>query len=53
MAINSLSQNLFLDEIGELSPSAQTKLLRVLQEQEFERAGGSETTNAIKNIRSD
>jgi sigma-54 dependent transcriptional regulator, acetoin dehydrogenase operon transcriptional activator AcoR len=34
---------LFLDEIGDLSPSVQVKLLRVLQEQEFERVGGSET----------
>ncbi len=34
---------LFLDEIGEMSPLAQVKLLRVLQEQRFERVGGSET----------
>ena len=34
---------LFLDEIGELSPSTQARLLRVLQEREFERLGGSET----------
>jgi Nif-specific regulatory protein len=31
---------LFLDEIGDLSPSTQVKLLRVLQEREFERLGG-------------
>ena len=36
---------IFLDEIGELTPSLQTKLLRVLQEKEFQRVGGT------KNIR--
>lgn len=35
--------SLFLDEIGELSPSSQVKLLRVLQEGEFERLGGTKT----------
>ena len=35
--------SLFLDEIGELSPALQVKLLRVLQEREFERVGGTRT----------
>ncbi len=34
---------IFLDEIGDLSLSTQIKLLRVLQEKEFERVGGNET----------
>jgi len=34
---------LFLDEIGEISPMFQAKLLRVLQESEFERVGGNKT----------
>jgi len=34
---------LFIDEIGEMSLSAQTRLLRVLQEKEFERVGGNFT----------
>ncbi|MFT8555115.1 MAG: nif-specific transcriptional activator NifA [Zymomonas mobilis] len=34
---------LFLDEIGEISPNFQAKLLRVLQEGEFERVGGTKT----------
>jgi Nif-specific regulatory protein len=34
---------LFLDEIGDLSPATQVKLLRVLQEGEFERVGGTGT----------
>ena len=33
---------LFLDEIGEMSPAMQVKLLRVLQEREFERLGGQQ-----------
>jgi two-component system response regulator HydG len=34
---------IFLDEIGEISPSIQTKLLRVLQEREIQRVGAEET----------
>jgi len=34
---------IFLDEIGELTPGMQVKLLRVLQEREFERIGGNQT----------
>ncbi len=34
---------IFLDEIGEMSPANQGKLLRVLENQEFERVGGNET----------
>ena len=34
---------LFLDEIGEMRPDIQTKLLRILQEQQFERVGGTQT----------
>ncbi len=36
---------LFLDEIGEVSPAVQVKLLRFLQEHEFERVGGNETVH--------
>ncbi len=34
---------IFLDEVCDMSPSAQAKVLRVLQEQQFERVGGAET----------
>ena len=34
---------IFLDEVGEMSPALQVKLLRVLQEQAFERVGGTHT----------
>ncbi|MFZ7126596.1 MAG: sigma 54-interacting transcriptional regulator [Desulfobacterales bacterium] len=39
----------FLDEIGEISPAAQIKLLRVIQSQKFERVGGEQTVDV--NIR--
>ena len=37
---------IFLDEIGEISPALQVKLLRVLQDHEFERVGSSRTQQA-------
>src|SRR6266446_6274594 len=37
---------LFLDEVGEMSPAVQAKLLRVLQEREFQRLGGTRTLKA-------
>lgn len=36
---------IFLDEIGEMSPALQVKLLRVLQDQRFERVGGTKTVH--------
>jgi len=36
---------LFLDEIGDMSPNLQAKLLRVIQERQFERVGGTELRN--------
>ena len=35
--------SLFLDEVGDMSPNTQAKILRVLQEREFERLGGTRT----------
>ncbi len=37
---------IFLDEIGDMSPSLQVKVLRVIQEKQFERIGGVKTMNA-------
>ncbi len=34
---------IFLDEVGDMTPLTQTKILRLIQEQRFERVGGSET----------
>ena len=36
---------IFLDEIADMSPSTQAKVLRVLEEQEFERVGGGQTVH--------
>ncbi|HEU17917.1 MAG TPA: sigma-54-dependent Fis family transcriptional regulator [Deltaproteobacteria bacterium] len=38
--------SIFLDEIGDMSPSLQVKLLRVIQERQFERIGGMRTIDA-------
>ncbi len=38
--------SIFLDEVGDFSPATQIKLLRFLQEREFERLGGNETIKA-------
>jgi len=38
--------SLFFDEVGELGPAVQAKLLRVIQERTFERVGGSESLKA-------
>ncbi len=37
---------IFLDEIGDISPATQVRLLRILQEREFERLGGTRTIKA-------
>ena len=37
---------LFLDEVGEMSPAVQAKFLRVLQEREYQRLGGTRTLKA-------
>jgi transcriptional regulator with GAF, ATPase, and Fis domain len=40
----------FLDEIGDMSPDLQVKVLRILEEQEFERVGGCQTLSADTRI---
>ena len=45
------SGTIFLDEIGDFPMSTQIMLLRFLQEKEFERAGGTKTTNGCPNHR--
>jgi two-component system, NtrC family, response regulator HydG len=42
--------SIFLDEIGEITPALQLKLLRVLQEQEFDRVGGEETISVDSRV---
>ena len=44
---------LFLDEIGDIPPELQPKLLRVLQEQEFERLGSTQTLRVMANTGAD
>jgi nitrogen regulation protein NR(I) len=41
---------LFLDEIGDMPPSVQAKILRVLQDKRFERVGGNETVEATVRV---
>jgi DNA-binding NtrC family response regulator len=41
---------IFLDEIGDLDPSLQTKLLRVLQDGTYERVGGTETMTSAARV---
>jgi two-component system response regulator AtoC len=41
---------LFLDEIGDVTPALQVKLLRLLQDHEFERLGGTETLKSTARI---